>query len=60
MKTEHVPLSPDELLRVQAYIDRASRVLARCPVADFCDDDLQELLSRYLATKGSEADVEAG
>lgn len=26
--------------------------------ADLCDDDLQHLLSRYLAAKGSEADPE--
>lgn len=51
---EFKALTSEELARVRNYIERTSCNLSRCPVADFCDDELQNLLERYLAEKERE------
>lgn len=50
-RDDMAPLTPEELARVKKYIERTSRKLPRCPVADFCDDELQGLLKRFLVEK---------
>jgi hypothetical protein len=45
------PLTPDELARVRKYIDRMSKPLPRCPMTDVGNEELMDLIKRYLEAR---------